>query len=193
MASQSFRKVMGLELEEKILNAAVLVAIIGVFLPWIGGEKLGGATVSYSGFGFYTTVIGLSVFLLQVFVLLITVVPLTGGPVFIRKRYREIVRLCATAEAVILILAALSVLIKVTLDFARMEIRFGIYVTLIGSLVALFEAFLRFQEQRKGYVQEIFHHPEEERKIVDKGEFFEAPPPPPPPPPPAPEEHRMYR
>lgn len=193
MASQFFRKVMGLELEEKILNAGSLVAIVGVFLPWIGGEELGGAMVSHSGFGFYTTIIGISVFALHVFVLLITLIPLTGGPVFIRKRYREIVRLCATGEAVILILASLSVLIKVTFDLARMEIRFGIYVALIGSLVALFEAFLRFQEQRKGFVQELFHHPEEDVKPVDKTEFFEAPPPPPPPPPSPVEEHRMYR
>jgi len=182
---------MGLELEEKILNAGAVVAIVGVFLPWIGGEQLGGSTVSYSGFGFYTTIIGVSVFALQLFVLLITLIPLTGGPVLVRKRYREIVRLCATAEATILILAALSVLIKVTLDLARMEIRFGIYVSLIGSLVALFETFLRFQEQRKSFVQELFRHPEEDALPVDKEEFFEAPPPPPPPPPP--EEHRMYR
>jgi len=189
MAPQFFRKVMGLELEEKILNVGSLVALIGVFLPWIGGEKIGGAMVSYSGFGFYTTMIGVSVFLLHLFVLLLTIIPLTGGPVLIRKRYREIVRLCATAETVILILAALSVLIKVTFDLARMEIRFGIYVTLIGSLVALFESFLRFQEQRRGFVQELFHHPEEDTAPVDKQEFFEAPPPPPPPP----EDHRMYR
>ena len=67
---------MGLELEEKILNAGAVVAIVGVFLPWIGGEQLGGSTVSYSGFGFYTTIIGVSVFALQLFVLLITLIPL---------------------------------------------------------------------------------------------------------------------
>ncbi|MFH1444189.1 MAG: hypothetical protein ABIG34_02255 [Candidatus Peregrinibacteria bacterium] len=193
MASQFFRKVMGLELEEKILNAGALVAIVGVFLPWIGGEQLGGTTVSYTGFGFYTGIVGISVFALHLFVLLITIIPLTGGPVLIRRRYREVVRLCATAETVILILSCLSVLIKVTFDLARMEIRFGIYVALIGSLVALFESFLRFQEQRKGFVQELFHHPEEQSKPVDKQEFFEAPPPPPPPPPLPPEEHRIHR
>lgn len=193
MAPQFFRKMMGLELEEKILNAGSLVAIVGVFLPWIGGEKIGGTIVSYSGFGFYTTMIGVSVFALHTFVILLTFIPLTGGPVLIRKRYREVVRLCATAEAVILILAALSVLIKVTFDLARMEIRFGIYVALIGSLVALFESFLRYQEQRKGFVQELFHHPEEDVKPVDKTEFYEAPPHPPPPPPPPVEEHRVYR
>lgn len=194
MSSQFFRKMMALELEEKILNAGSLVAIAGVFLPWMGGEKLGGAMVSHSGFGFYTAVIGIAVFALHLFVLLITIIPLTGGPVLIRKRYREVVRLCATAQAVILILAALSVLIKVTFDLARIEIRFGIYVALVGSLVALFEAFLRFQEQRRSFAQELFHHPEEDSvRPVDKQEFFTAPPPPPPPPPPSPEEHRMYR
>lgn len=194
MVSPFFRKVLSLELEEKILNAGAFLALVGVFLPWIGGEQLGGTAVSYTGLGFYTSVIGLAVLLLELFILLVTLVPLTGGPVLIRRRAREIVRLLASALTTILILAALSVLIKVTLDMARLEIRFGIYVTIIGSLVALFEAFLKFQEQRKSFVQELFHHPEEEAKPADKQEYFQAPtPPPPPPPPPPPEEHRMYR
>jgi hypothetical protein len=193
MASQFFKRVISLELEEKILNVGALLAIVGVFLPWIGGESLGGISTSHSGFGYYTSLIGLAVFGLQLFVLLITVIPLTGGPVLIRRRYREVVRFCATAEATILVLAALSVLIKVTLDLSRMEIRFGIYVTFIGSLVSLLYAFLRFQEQRRSEVRELFHHPEEEAKRVDKQEYFAAPPPPPPPAPPPPEEHRLYR
>jgi len=114
--------------------------------------------------------------------------------VLVRKRHREIVRLCLTALSVILIIAALSVLIKVTTsDLRRMEIRFGIYTCLIGSLVALLYAFLRFQEQRKADVQEIFYHPEEKEKLVDKQEYFDAPPPPAPPKQSPPEEHRLYR
>lgn len=194
VASQIFRKLVSLELEEKILNCGAFVALLGVFLPWIGGEQLGGELVSFSGFGFYTTVIGIAVFGLELFVLLITLVPLTGGPPLVRKRSRELVRLLLTGQATILILAALSVLIRVTIvDLRRMEIRFGIYVALIGALVALFEAFLRFQEQRRSAVQELFHHPEQSERTTGKEEFYEAPPPPPPPPPPQPEEHRMYR
>jgi len=193
MASHLVRKFLSLELEEKILNAGALLCLIGVFLPWIGGEKLGGLYASNSGFGSYTSFIGIAIFGISLFTLLVTFIPLTGGPILIRRRYREVVRLCLAAQSTILILAALSVLIKVTLEFSRMEIRFGIYASLIGSLIALLYAFLRFQEQRRSDVQELFHHPEEQGKPVDKEEFVEAPPPPPPPPPSPVEDHRMYR
>lgn len=193
MTSHFVRKLLALELEEKILNGGAVLCLIGVFLPWIGVEKLGGIYESNSGFGSYTSFIGIVVFGISLFILLVTFIPLTGGPILVRRRYRELVRLCLAAQATILVLAALSVLIKVTFEFSRMEIRFGIYVSLIGSLVALLYAFLRFQEQRRSDVQELFHHPEEQGKPVDKEDFVEVPPPPPPPPPSPIEDHRTYR
>ncbi len=192
MPPRFLRGFAALETEEQILNAGSLVAIVGVFLPWMSGEWLGGERVNYWGFEFYTSILGFSVFLLHFFLLIITLVPLLGGPVLIRKRHREAVRLAASGAAALLILAALSVLMNVTLEFTRMEMRFGIYVSLIGSLVALLYSFLRFQEMRKQQVQELFHHPEDRTVPRENTETYVAPPPPPPPPPPAPEEHRLY-
>lgn len=192
MASTFLRKLTSLELEEQILNGSAIVSVIGTLLPWMGGEWLGGDNVTYTGLGFYTSFIGLGVLLLQTFVLLITIIPLTGGPVLIKRRHREAIRLAATGLSSILIFAALSVLAKVTLEFSRMGIRFGIYVTLIGSLVATLYAYLRFQEQRKSSVQELFHHPED-AEVPERIETAAPPPPPPPPPPPAAEEHRLFR
>ncbi|OGJ66048.1 hypothetical protein A3G69_01485 [Candidatus Peribacteria bacterium RIFCSPLOWO2_12_FULL_53_10] len=193
MLSRLFRKLTTLELEEQILNGSAIVSLIGVLLPWMGGEWLGGDNVTYTGLGFYTSFIGLGVFLLQAFILLITIIPLTGGPVLIKRRHREVVRLATTGLSSILILVALSVLTKVTLEFSRMEIRFGIYVTLVGSLVATLYAYLRFQEQRKSSVQELFHHPEDSEQVPERNESAPVPPPPPPPPAPEPEEHRLFR
>jgi hypothetical protein len=188
------RKLTSLELEEQILNAGSLIAFIGVFLPWMGGEWLGGDTVTYSGVGFYTSFLGIGVMALHTFILVITLIPLTGGPVLIRRRHREVVRLAVTAAAALLVLAALSVLTKVTFEFSRMEIRFGIYVSLVGSLVAVLYAFLRFQEQRRSLVQELFHHPEDEGTPEERKETVTLTPPlPPPPRAPEPEEHRILR
>jgi hypothetical protein len=181
-----------MEPEEQFLNGGALLTIIGVFLPWMSGEWLGGDTVTYSGFSFYTSFLGIAIFLLQLFLVLVTLVPLSGGPVVIKKRHREVVRFYTASIAAILVLAALSVLMKVTFEFSRMEVRFGIYVTLIGSLVTLVYAFLRLQEQRKSQVQELFHHPEDQHQREEAKETYLAPPPPPPPPAPAPEEHRLY-
>lgn len=192
MVTRVLRVISALDLEEQILNSGAMIAMVGVFLPWLGGEWLGGDEVIYSGLGFYTSFLGLVILLLHTFILLITAVPLTGGPILVRKRFRELVRLCAALQATILVLAALSVLTKMTFEFSRMEVRFGIYVCLIGSLVAALYAFLRMQEQRRTQVQELFHHPED-FAVPSAREGAAVPPPPPPPPPaPEPEEHRIF-
>lgn len=192
MPSRILRGLLHLETEEQILNGGVLVGCIGMFLPWISGEGVDGERQVYSGFSFYTSTMGYVLFLLLLFLLVLTLVPLLGGPVLIRRRHREGVRLIVAGAATLLVLSSLSVLTNITFEFTRMEIRFGIYVTIIGCLVALLYTFLRFQEQRKTQVQELFHHPEDLPPHEEKPEPFAPPPPPPPPPPPAPEEHRMY-
>ncbi len=192
MQNRILRSLQSLDLEERILNAGAIIAAISVFLPWISGEWLGGDTVTYNGFGFYTSFLGLGIFLFNVGLLLVTLVPLLGGPVILKKRYREVLRLIVSAQASVLILACLSVLTKVTFEFSRMEVRFGIYFCLVGNLVALFETVLRYLEQRKAVGQELFHHPED-RAPADRKETMAPPPPPPPPPPaPAPEDHPLY-
>ncbi|PIR53203.1 hypothetical protein COU76_02165 [Candidatus Peregrinibacteria bacterium CG10_big_fil_rev_8_21_14_0_10_49_10] len=196
MSKAFFRKVASLELEEKILNTGACIALLGVFFPWVGGEWLGGEAIGYAGFQFYTSFLGLTVIGLELFVLLITLIPLTGGPQLVRKQNRNIVRFLATAEATILILASLSVLTKTTLEFARMELRFGIYVSLIGSLVALLYAFLRFQDQKRKEVQDLFHHPEHSSTPAEATKLDAAqsgiPVAPSPPPQSEPEEHPLH-
>lgn len=193
MASALFRKITALELEEQILNGSALLGAIGVFLPWIGGEWLGGNAVNFTGLGFYTSFLGWCILALLVFILLMTLVPLTGGPVLIRKAHRETVRLNCAALSAILVLASLSVLTKVTFEFSRMEVRFGIYVTLIGTLTATLYAFLRHQEERRKGAREFFYHPEDIRPVEHQQDFGRiAPPPPPPPPPQEPEDHRLH-
>lgn len=182
----------GLELEERILNGAAILGIVSVFLPWLSGEWLGDEVVSYSGFEFFTSFIGILIFALHLLLVLIVVVPMFGGPVIVKRRYREIVRLCIAGQATILSIAALSVLTKVTYDYTRMEIRFGIYVTFICSLVAAFYSFWRLQEQRKTEKSELFHHPDDQSAPAERIETTQPLPPPPPPPPPLrPEEHRI--
>ncbi|MFH0770652.1 MAG: hypothetical protein V1926_04725 [Candidatus Peregrinibacteria bacterium] len=193
MSPNFLQKMRMLQVEEQILNVSAVVAIIGVLLPWTGGQMLGSDSTTYSGLGFYTSFIGLAVLLLHLTIVLITLIPLTGGPVLIRKQYREVAKLFLSLIATILVLAALSVLTKVTFEFSRMEVRFGIYVALIGSIVVLLYAFLRVQEQRKSQVKELFHHPEDTGSIPVSRKDPELPlkPPPPPPAPPAPEDHRL--
>lgn len=190
MHSRILRSLINLEIEERVLNVGAAVALSSVFLPWFSGEWLGGEYRFHTGFGFYTSFLGLAVFLSNALIIALTIVPLAGGPIIVRKRHREALRLLLSASASLLVIAALSVLMKASFDFPRMEVRFGVYFCLIGNLVTLFEAILRFLEQKRFSAQELFHHPEDGIP-PDRKETL-VPPPPPPPPPPAPEEHPLY-
>ncbi len=206
MTSQWLRKIAQLDLEEKILNGGLALAAIGIFLPWIGGRPslIDTTTRTFTGLGFTTGFIGLAVLCLLTYTLLITLVPLTSSKTILRRERRATVRLCTTALSAILTLAALSVLLKVTLDSPGMEVRFGVYVSLIGSLIASLYAFLAYQEEARREVQGLFHYPAAEERgprrepvaaASEPAEESLLPPPDllpssPPPPPPPPEDHR---
>jgi len=192
MPSQFRRVLSSLDLEERILNGAALLGTVCVFVPWFSGEWLGEDLTSFSGFGTFTSVIGIAIFLLLISTLGLTLVPMFGGPQLVRRRSKEIVRLCLSGQAAVLSLAALSVLTKMIYEYPRMEIRFGIYCTFICSLVATFYSFWRLQEQRKGEVHEVFHHPDGQASVEPHREPTNLPPPPPPPPPLEPEDYRKH-
>jgi len=153
-----------LDLEERIINGSALIAVISIFMPWTSGFMLGSDPVSYSGIGFYTSFIGIGVLLLNAYILLMTLVPLTGGPSIVRKRNKDRVRLICSVASTVLVLAALSVLMRVTFQFSRMEIRFGINVAMIASMVVTLYTYLRVQQQRKSDVEEIFQNPMKEEQ-----------------------------
>ena len=180
--SNLFRSICSLEIEEKILNVGACLALFGVFLPWFGGSWFGEPTV-WTGFGFYTSFVGLIIFLSHLFIILLTLLPMMGYQV-IRKSLRDILRLIISLECVMLTVVVWSVLTNVAFDHSQMEIRFGIYLTLVGSIVVSLYAFLRVQQKRKRQVEEIFHHTEDvaplRERIMDDSYSPPAPPPPPP-------------
>src|SRR3989338_7621725 len=188
MAQGVLRNVLRLPLEEKILNGGSVAALIGVLSPWISGEWLGGEMVSYTGLGFYTSFIGIAVLFLHLYLLLISVIPLTGGPCLVRKERRQVVRLFVAVIAMVVVLSGLSVLTHFTFDFSRMQIRFGVYLALAGSLVSALYAFLLLQEQKKSQVNDLFHHLDEQAPAAartEEGEAHHEPS--------EPEEHRFHR
>lgn len=192
MSSRWLRALTALDLEERFLNGGAFVTVMGVFLPWISGEWLGGDNVTYTGFQFYTAFMGIAVLLLQLCVILITVLPLTTGTALFPRRSQETVRFCLSLLSSILLLASLSVLTKVTFEFSRIEIRFGIYVALIGSIVASIYAFLRFQQQRRIASQDLFRHPDDVVPVQQQRAVRAVPQPPPPPPPLEAESHHPH-
>ncbi len=172
---------MALSLEEQILNGASLTAFVCVFFPWVGGEWLGGKVITYSGLGFFTSFIGLTVLLLHVYILLITIIPLTQGSSIVKKKNRDLVRLLVALLASLLTIAIWSVLTKFTFEFSRLQIHFGLYGTLIGSVICTLYSFLLYKEGNRSSVREMFHQ-EEPRAPSHQ-----------PPLSPQPEDHGMYR
>jgi hypothetical protein len=182
-----------LEIEEKILNGCALIAMVGVFLPWFGGIWYGEPTV-WTGFGFYTSFVGLLIFLSCAFILAITILQVLGYQVM-RSNVRDLVRLVVGLECVLMTIIVWSVLTNVAFQRPQMEIRFGIYLTLIGSIVVSLYAFLRVQQQRRRSVEELFHHPEESVPPHSRKPAMprrDIPEPPPPPPPGSPHEPRLF-
>lgn len=151
------RKIAGMELAERLLNGGALMGALGVFLPWISGEWLGGEQLRYAGFQSYTAVHGIGILALNAFILSIALIPLTGGPHIVTEQKKNAIRLLASSQAVVLTLLALSVLTSITFEFSRMGIRFGVYVSLLGNLLAAFEAFCQWKEQREQQVRSFFH------------------------------------
>jgi len=202
MASQFFRKLASLELEEKIFNAGALVALIGIFLPWIGGKLslIDDKTTTYTGIGFYTAFIGMATAGLLLYLLAVTAIPLMSGNHIVKRENKDRVRLGLSGLSTMMILASLSVLMKVTFTSPGMEVRFGIYVALIGSMVATLYAYLAYQEHKKSEVHSLFHHEEEKAEMPELKRRDEpivpqtsiSTPPVAPPPPPSPEEHKLH-
>lgn len=184
-----------LELEEKVLHSGVSICIVGLFIPWLGGQW-SGIERQWNGFGFYTGFIAHIVLILELFIFSMTLSPLLGGPIIVRKISRNFVRLSLSSVTSILLIASFSILLRITSEVSGSEIRFGIYVSILGSVLSTLYAFLKYDEQRKNEVQQLFHHPDEQqpvkKKAVDPLTDENRPPPPPPPPMPA-EDHSLFK
>ncbi|PIP65407.1 hypothetical protein COU77_03245 [Candidatus Peregrinibacteria bacterium CG10_big_fil_rev_8_21_14_0_10_49_16] len=186
MKTSFLRQIRQLDIGERMLNAAAIISIVGVLLPWISGEWIGGEFISYSGLQFYTAYIGWSVLLLNCGILAIIFIPLATNSYQVPQK--DLLRLFAAALGSILILAALSVLTKFTFEFSRLEVRFGIYIALFGSLFVTFESFCKWKEEP----MEITQLPPIVLKKRDEQTFIPREPTLPPPPPPSAEKHPTH-
>ncbi len=193
---EKFTRVLrGLELEEKVLHVGLVLCVLGLFAPWVGGQWVG-EEQQWNGFGFHTGFIGHTVFAIAIFIVAMTLSPLLGGPVLVRKVIRNTVRFILCAVTSILLIASFTILFRLTSEVSGAEIRFGIYLSIAGSVLSTLYAFLKYDEQRKNEVHELFHHPDEQKRVVKVAPDLpdEHRPPPPPPPSPMPvEDHSLFK
>lgn len=196
MYDKLLRALRGMELEEKILHSGVILCLISLVMPWIGGQTYG-TDQEWNGFGFHTGYIGLEVLMIQFFILSMTFSPMLGGPIIIRKSRRYTIRFLVSILSTVLLVTAFTVILRLTSEVSGVEIRFGMYLSIVGSAVTTLYSFLRYQEEILSQNQALFHHPDEfsvhkgSSKPESKLEESLPPPPPPPTPPPL-EDHTFY-
>lgn len=196
MFDKILRILRAMELEEKVLHIGAILCLLSLVMPWLGGQWYGN-TQQWNAFGFHTGYIGHEVFFLQIFIIAMTASPMLGGPILVRKSRRNTVRFYLSALCTCLLLSAFTVLLRLTSEASGAEIRFGIYLSIVGSVVTTLYSFLRYQEDVREQSQALFRHPDEgstSTSVKPQPKVEESLPPPPPPPTPPPlEDHYLYK
>lgn len=146
------QKIRALTVEEKIINVAYLVSLVSLFLPWLSGNSSTGSGLVYNAFDYYTGFIGLTIFLCTAFCLAITVTTVCCHKKLIRQTAQAYVRYHLTALSFVLALAVLTVYTKLTWEVARLDIRFGIYMCLISSIVSSVYTYITWHTQNSSAI-----------------------------------------
>ncbi len=190
------RGIVSMEFEDQLYHIGVLLTMLGVVLPWFEGRLYGQAQQLWTGFGFYTGYIGLAVFLVQIFLVTMTLSPILGGPSFIRRSLKTLLRLYLSSASLLALLCAFSFLLSFSLEVAGTDMRMGISLSIIGTAFSVLYASLRFHQQRVLETRELFHHPDDALQaslLQEEDDEKNKTPPPPPPSPPSLEDHHNIR
>ncbi len=187
------RGIVSMEFEDQLYHVGVILTMLGVVLPWFEGRLYGQAQQLWTGFGFYTGYIGLAVFLVQIFLLTLTLSPILGGPSFIRRSRKTLLRLCLSSASLLALLCAFSFLLSFSLEVAGTDMRMGISLSIIGTSFSVLYAALRLHQQRVLETRELFHHPDDalQASFLEEEDEKNKTPPPPPPSPPSLEDHNI--
>lgn len=158
-----------LSAEEKIIGVGSLLIIVGAFMPWhsivMSFDK---KSITQTGFGGDLGVIGFVIFIMAI----LTLLSLVGDHMHIKLPQfgysKEQVLFFLMGQNAFLVLLTIAIYTKRSLDFTEAELRFGIYLALIGAFLGAFAAFAQIQKTKKKEVQEFFGQEDEE---IDEEEF----------------------
>ncbi len=194
MFQRFLRSLQAMDFEDRVLYSASFFSFISLFFPWLSSTTTYDNDPLFStAFGFRIGYIGHFVFFAHLALLSLALLPLTTLSFLLQKTRRLFLQLLLTSLITILLLGCFSILLRVTFELANADIRFGMYLSIIGSFVATLYAFLRYEEHERTLSRELFHHPDEAPVRVEVPTLHDAmndiPPPPPPPPPPPLEQH----
>lgn len=127
MYEKLLRILRSMELEEKVLHIGAILCLTSLLMPWLGGQWYG-TTQQWNGFGFHTGYIGHVVLLIQSWIIAMTVSPMLGGPILVRKSRRNNTRFLLSGLSTCLLVAAFTVLLRLTFFFYVSDISLFFYI-----------------------------------------------------------------
>ena len=148
--------------EERMAGIGAILVLVGAFLPWYSvvfsfNEK----GVTESGFTGDLGVVGFVVFLLT----LLSLAFLMGSHLNFKLPHfgfhKDKIILFLLGESAFLLLLTIAIYTKRSFEYTNAELRFGLYLALIGAFIGTFAAFAQIQKKQKKDVEEFFSHPEE--------------------------------
>jgi hypothetical protein len=158
-----------LSAEEKVTGLGALLVLIGIFMPWYSVVmNFDKKSITESGLSGDIGVLGFVVLLMIILTLLV----LVGEHLHIklpRLGYtKEQMLFFLMGQSAFLVLLAIAVYTKRSLEFTDAGLRFGIYFALVGAFLGTFAIFSQIQKLKKEEVREFFEHEEPTEEEVEK-------------------------
>ncbi|MFH0820352.1 MAG: hypothetical protein V1908_01115 [Candidatus Peregrinibacteria bacterium] len=156
-----------LSAEERVTLIGGLLVLVGAFLPWYQiSLKVDSRNVVENGFSGDLGVIGFVIFLIT----LLAVLQLTGEHLGFRLPTfgyaKERVILFLMGQSAFMLLLSVAIYTKRSLDFTEAELRFGLYLALIGGILGTLSAYAFTQKLKRKEAESFFKHPEEEESAA---------------------------
>ncbi len=158
-----------LSAEEKLQGIGSLLVLIGAFLPWYSvALNFNETAQTESGFTGDLGVVGFIVFLLTGLGIAHLLSDHLGYklPKFGYKK--EQISMFLSGQSAFLLLLSVAVYTKRSFLYTSAGIRFGLWLSLAGAVLAAFAAFAIIQKSQKRETEAIFSHSEEKAEVEAK-------------------------
>ena len=148
-----------LEIEQKILLTAVIITIIGLFLPWTTGQWLGAEADVGSSFALFTTT-NAWLLLLGNFALLSTLHPTIIQKVWLNYTQRiHAIQLIISIACLLLMIAVSTTVYEMSNEASLLHTGFGMYVSLLSMTVSVMYSYILKINHDKDRSKPNFSHP----------------------------------
>ena len=149
-----------LSFELKTLVITYALGALACFLPWFTAKSLVLQAVSYNAFSHEIFLLGLCVFFCSLAGVALIVDRFIWKSQKIKLPIPETAFFIGiSAETILLIILAWSVLFQVGSEAESASYRFGFFVALGAHIIGLIAAILYFQVQKQQVVRDFFQHP----------------------------------